>query len=185
MSYKRHQLWLRFMQNFFGSKWFSYPLLFRARIALYRKSFNMGDSSVIENNVWIYCTHGNQGCISMGQRVLLARNVQIDYTGEVEIEDDVWFSEGASVHSHQHTVTRDRLSRGAATLKTTKVVFRAGCWIGSRAIILPQVNEIGEGAIVAAGAVVTKNVPAFSIVAGNPAKIIRMIDDRHQDSSEV
>ncbi len=177
MSYKRRQLWLRFMQNFFGSKWFSFPLLFKARTMLYRGAFNIGESPIIENDVWIYCTHGHQGSISMGKRVLLARHVQIDYTGDIEIEDDVWFSEGASIHSHEHAVTKNRLSRGTGTLKTTKVVFKKGCWVGSRAIILPQVKEIGEGAIVAAGAVVTKSVPPFSIVAGNPAKIIKMIDD--------
>src|SRR5690606_36446525 len=100
MNYKSRQLWLRFMQNVLGSKWFSYPLLFRARVFFYRKAFEIGDNPIIENDVWIYCTHAHQGSISMGDRVLLARHVQIDYTGEVEIEDDVWFSEGASVHSH-------------------------------------------------------------------------------------
>lgn len=44
-------------------------------------------------------------------------------------------------------------------------------WIGYRAIILPGIN-IGEGAVVAAGAVVTKDIPAFAIVAGNPARVI-------------
>lgn len=117
----------------------------------------------------------------MGKRVLLARNVQIDYTGEVEIEDDVWFSEGASVHSHDHVITQDRLSRGAAGLETTKVIFRKGCWIGSRAIILPQTGEIGEGAVVAAGAIVTKSVPPFSIVAGNPARVVKKISSDQSD----
>lgn len=46
------------------------------------------------------------------------------------------------------------------------------CFIGARSIILPGI-EIGDGSIVAAGAVVVKNVPANSIVAGNPAKVIR------------
>ncbi|MEF7616504.1 CatB-related O-acetyltransferase [Aquincola sp. MAHUQ-54] len=47
-------------------------------------------------------------------------------------------------------------------------------WIGHGAIILPAVNKVGRGAVVAAGAVVTKNVPPYSIVAGNPARVIRM-----------
>lgn len=46
-------------------------------------------------------------------------------------------------------------------------------WIGHNAIILPSVNSIGRGSVVAAGSVVTKNVPPYSIVAGNPAKIIK------------
>lgn len=46
-------------------------------------------------------------------------------------------------------------------------------WIGANVIITPRCSRIGEGAVVAAGAVVTSDVPGFSIVAGNPARIIR------------
>ena len=48
-----------------------------------------------------------------------------------------------------------------------------GVWIGARAIILPGVT-IGEGAVVAAGAVVTKDVEPWAVVGGNPAKFIKM-----------
>lgn len=56
-----------------------------------------------------------------------------------------------------------------------KIIIERGAWIGAGAIILPGVN-IGEKAIVGAGSVVTRDVPAHSIVAGNPAKIIGRID---------
>jgi acetyltransferase-like isoleucine patch superfamily enzyme len=49
------------------------------------------------------------------------------------------------------------------------------CWIGGNAIILPGVI-IGQGSTVGAGSVVTKNVPDFTVVAGNPARIIRKIE---------
>lgn len=55
------------------------------------------------------------------------------------------------------------------------IVIEEDAWIGAGAIILPNIH-IGEGAIVGAGSVVTKDVPAHAIVAGNPAKLIRMID---------
>ena len=45
-------------------------------------------------------------------------------------------------------------------------------WVGQNAIILPSCNIVGDGAIIAAGAVVTKDVPPYAIVAGNPAKIL-------------
>lgn len=50
-------------------------------------------------------------------------------------------------------------------------------WIGARVTILKGVT-IGEGAIVGAGSVVTKDVPAWSVVAGNPAKIVKRIEER-------
>lgn len=56
------------------------------------------------------------------------------------------------------------------------VVIADDCWIGSRAIILPGIS-IGKGAVVAAGAVVTKDVPEYTIVGGNPAKVIKYRKD--------
>lgn len=64
---------------------------------------------------------------------------------------------------------RDMLSKGP-------VIIEDNVWIGDKATILSGV-KIGKGAIVAANAVVTKDVPAYSVVAGNPAKIIRKVND--------
>ncbi|MEN6433531.1 MAG: CatB-related O-acetyltransferase [Smithella sp.] len=59
------------------------------------------------------------------------------------------------------------------SITRTKLVIENDVWIGQNAIILPSVNKIENGAAIAAGAVVTKNVPPFAVVAGNPAKIIK------------
>lgn len=175
MTYNQTQLVHRFLQTLFGSKWFSFPYLFKLRTFVYKKLFTLGKRPILENDVWIYCTHSTRGSIDIGDNVLLAREVSIDYTGFVTIENDVWLSEGVALHSHSHSIGEGRLSRGKESLKQEKLVLKKGCWIGSRAIILPQVQEIGEGAIVAAGAVVTKKVAPYTIVAGNPAKKIRDI----------
>lgn len=52
-------------------------------------------------------------------------------------------------------------------------------WIGHNAVILPGVGTIGRGAVIAAGAVVTKPVPAYAIVAGNPGRVIRLRFESH------
>lgn len=60
-------------------------------------------------------------------------------------------------------------------LKIIRTKFTVGhdVWVGTNALILPKASKIGTGAIIGAGSVVTRNVPAFAIVAGNPAKILK------------
>jgi acetyltransferase-like isoleucine patch superfamily enzyme len=58
-------------------------------------------------------------------------------------------------------------------INRTKLMIGNDVWIGKNVTILPSVSKIENGAAIGAGSVVTKNVPAFAIVAGNPAKIIR------------
>ncbi|MBT0957778.1 maltose transacetylase [Alphaproteobacteria bacterium KMM 3653] len=55
-------------------------------------------------------------------------------------------------------------------------VIGARAWIGTRAMILPQCQNIGADAVIGAGAVVTRDVPAGAVVAGNPARIIGTTD---------
>lgn len=175
MSYLKEQRKRRWILTFYSSKWFSFPTTFRIRIRVYQKYFNIGDNPTIEHGVWIQRTHGLKGSIRIGDRVLLARNVAIDYSGEVVLEDDVWLSEGAQIHSHIHNLDSGRLKRVKGNIITTSIILRKGCWIGNHAIILPQAKEIGENSVVAAGAIVTKPVPPNVVVAGNPARIIKTI----------
>ena len=179
-TYAKEQKERRWVLTFYGSKWFSFPKTFKYRIKAYQKHFNIGNSPIIEHNVWIQRTHGLKGTIQIGDRVLLARNCSIDYSGSVVIEDDVWISDGAQIHSHIHELTKDRIKRKGGIIPT-KIILRKGCWIGNHAIILPQVGEIGENSIVAAGAVVSKSVPDNVVVAGNPAKIIKHLDFESHD----
>lgn len=58
-------------------------------------------------------------------------------------------------------------------IKRTKLTVENDVWIGRNVTILPSVSKIENGAVIGAGSVVTKNVPAFAVFAGNPAKIIR------------
>lgn len=163
MTNNKKQTLCRFLQTLFSSKWFSFPYVYKIRTKIYQKMFDLGESPILENDVWIYNMHGTRGSLKIGNKVLLARDVSIDYTGHVIIEDNVWLSEGACNHSHSHSIDTTRLGRGKDTIVKNNIILRNGCWIGSRAIILPQVEEIGEGAIIAAGSVVTKKVEPFNV----------------------
>ncbi|MEO8038338.1 MAG: CatB-related O-acetyltransferase [Betaproteobacteria bacterium] len=59
------------------------------------------------------------------------------------------------------------------TIQRSRCVVEDDVWVGHAALVLPSVTSIGRGAVIGAGAVVTKNVPRYAIVAGNPARIIR------------
>lgn len=59
------------------------------------------------------------------------------------------------------------------TISRTRCTIEDDVWLGHNSVILPGVNTVGRGAVVAAGAVVTKNVPRYAVVAGNPARIIK------------
>jgi acetyltransferase-like isoleucine patch superfamily enzyme len=94
----------------------------------------------------------------------------------VTIEDDVFI--GHNVAFINDTYPRSTANGALQTEKDWKVeptVVKKGASIGSGATILCNVT-IGENAIVGAGSVVTKNVPANMIVAGNPAKVLRSVD---------
>ena len=59
------------------------------------------------------------------------------------------------------------------TIDFSQVEFEDDVWVGHNAIITPSVRKIGRGSVIAAGAVVTKDVPRYAIVAGNPAVVIK------------
>ncbi len=95
--------------------------------------------------------------------------------GPLIIGDDVMMGPEVVILGGGHCTDRTdipmRLQGSISNPKTTKL--GNDIWIGTRAVILPGV-EVGDGAIIGAGAVVTKNIPPYSVVGGVPAKVIRM-----------
>jgi maltose O-acetyltransferase len=93
--------------------------------------------------------------------------------GQIAIGNDVMMGPDVVIITENHSFDRiDIPIRKQGYSNPEKVTINNDIWIGARVIILPGV-DIGSGAIIGAGAVVTKNVPAYAIVGGNPAKIIR------------
>jgi hypothetical protein len=111
-------------------------------------------------------SESDEGRLDIADRVQVNFGVHLDHTGGLTIGDDVLISEDAIIYTHSHGYEPRSPARSAP------LVIERRAWIGARAIVLPGVGRIGEAAIVGAGAVVTKEVPAGAIVAGNPARII-------------
>lgn len=146
-----------------------------ARNKAYTKRFNAGKNLFVEYNVNISRQHYLNGSISIGHNVLLAKNVFIDYSGNVVIKDNVQITNGVIIETHHHAYHSD-YKRSRNIISPSSLIIEEDAVIGSRAIILDSCNYIGKNARVGAGAVVTKDVPDNAVVVGVPAKIIKFQD---------
>ena len=114
---------------------------------------------------------------NFGRFTTLGKNVFINHScsfldlGGITIEDDVQIGPRVNLVTENHPL--DPADRQSIILKP--IVIKRNVWIGAAATILPGVT-IGENSVVAAGAVVSKDVPANTVVGGIPAKIIKSIN---------
>ena len=111
---------------------------------------------------------------NFGRSIQIGKNVFINHAcsfldiGGISIEDDVQIGPRVNLTSENHPLDpEDR-----KTLLLSPVVIKRNAWIGAGATILPGVT-VGENAVVAAGAVVSRDVPMNAVVAGIPAKIVK------------
>jgi len=104
--------------------------------------------------------------LTIGSRCSIGDRTQIHCCQEVRIGDYVLISWDANILENNFHTTTD------GGIVSAPVTIEDRVWIGCRALILSGVT-VGAGSVIAAGAVVTKDVPPGSLVAGNPAKVIR------------
>lgn len=115
--------------------------------------------------------------INYGKHTRIGKNVFINFDctfldlGGIIMEDNVQIAPKVSLLSESHPVSPENRQ----SLMVGQIYIKKNAWIGANTTILPGVT-IGENAIVAAGAVVSKDVPDNTIVGGIPAKIIKTID---------
>lgn len=100
--------------------------------------------------------------------------IRAQINGKVIIGNDVMMGPDVCIYARNHEYSRTDIPMDRQGFAIEKpVIIKDDVWIGARVIILPGVH-IGTGAIVGAGAVVTKDVPDYAIVGGNPARILKM-----------
>ena len=134
----------------------------------YRR-FCLGDYSVIES---FACINNAVGDVIIGDytRVGLHNTV----IGPVTIGSHVNLAQGITVTALNHNFSDTDKRIDEQGVSTNAVTIENDVWVGANAVILPGVT-IGNHCVVAAGAVVTKDVPPHSLVAGVPAKVIKQI----------
>lgn len=116
---------------------------------------------------------GNGKDIKAGIYVGLGKNF-IMHNRLLTIDDYLMMGEDVMFLGSGHGFDRLDVPMGQQESKEKTPLYIAGdVWIGARAVVLPGCKRIGHGAIIGAGSVVTKDVPDYAIVGGNPAKLIR------------
>lgn len=126
--------------------------------------------------------------ITIGRRTHIGGATLLDAADSISIGDDVLISFQALISDNDsHSLDFEARARDATEWRQGRkdwtgvpcapVTIRDRAWIGARAVILKGV-EVGEGGVVAAGSVVTRNVPPYTLVAGNPARVVRDLPRR-------
>ena len=133
------------------------------------RQFRLGRYSVIESGT---CINNAVGDVIIGDYTRVGLHNTI--IGPVNIGHHVNLAQGITVTALNHNFEDSEKRIDEQGVCTTPVVIEDDVWIGANAVILPGVR-VGTHSVVAAGAVVTKEVPPHSIVAGIPAKIIKKI----------
>ena len=109
--------------------------------------------------------------IHLGSHIAIGENTILRGQGGITIEDFVLIADNVTIVTSTHQI--DTLHMVYSYRQS--VTIKANVWIGAGAIILPGVT-IGENSVIAAGAVVTKNIPANSLAQGIPAKVTRSLE---------
>lgn len=130
-----------------------------------------------ETKAWIeppfYCCYGTN--ITLGEGTYINMNCNFIDDGKIRIGKAVMFGANVSIATVGHPIKPDMRKY----MYTDPVVIGDNCWIGASVTICPGVT-IGENAVVGAGSVVTKDIPANVVAAGNPCRVLRQIDERDE-----
>lgn len=125
-------------------------------------------------NVWIeppfYCCYGTN--ISIGDGCYINYNCNFVDDGKITIGEKVMLGPAVTIATAGHPINPSMREYMYAAL----VVIEDNCWIGAGSIICPGVT-IGKNSVIGAGSVVTKDIPANSVAAGNPCRVLRKINE--------
>ena len=136
-------------------------------------NFTLGEFSIIECT-GVFNDIGES--LKIGNNVGMNHHCFIGVRGRIVIGDNVIFGPGVKIFSENHNYNRLDVPIKNQGVTKKKTIIGNDIWIGADVIILPGVN-IGDGSVLAAGCIVTKDIPSFSVVAGIPAKIIKGRND--------
>lgn len=164
----RPRPWLRLINLFYHKKDAGSFISSNTRMDVFPyNKFNLGGNSIIENFSCINNALGNV-LIGSNSRIGLSNTI----IGPVRIGNNVNIAQNVVISGLNHGYKDIRIAPRLQPCTTKPIIIKDDCWIGANSVITSGV-KIGKHCVIAAGSIVTKSIPPYSIVAGNPARIIK------------
>lgn len=135
---------------------------------LIRRIVNMGEGGCIISP--FYCDYGYH--IHIGKNFFANTNLVILDGADVSIGDNVFIAPNVGIYTAGHPLDAER--RNAGLEYAYPIRIGNDVWIGGNVVILPGVS-IGDGAVIGAGSVVTRDIPAHTVAVGNPCRVMRSL----------
>lgn len=137
----------------------------------------IGENVMIGRNAWIQLEGADpEAKISVGDGTNIGRNATFTAKKEISIGKKCLFSYRVSVMDHDHLFTKSLSPMDSGLTEGKPVVIGDHCFIGAQSFILKGV-KLGRHCVVGANSVVTKSFPAYSVIAGSPARLIKTLKD--------
>ncbi len=172
----RPRWWIRYILNPFIHKVSRKAIIRRtARLDVFPyKRFEVGEYSIIEDFTLLANACGD---VIMGKKVLIGCGSKI--IGPITFGDNILLAQNVVLSGLNHDYedpTRPIVEQG---FNVKEIVVEDGVWIGAGALVTAGVH-IGRNSVVGAGSVVTRDVPPYSVVVGNPARVVKYFDFKTQ-----
>lgn len=135
--------------------------------------FRIGHGTVLLDMPLLYGSGNLRPRLEIGDHTTININCIFELNAPITIGEHAGIGHEVLILTSSHKMGDS--GRRAGSLITAPVVIKSGAWLGARSIVLPGVT-IGEGSVVGAGSLVTKDVPANTLAGGMPARVIRELD---------
>jgi acetyltransferase-like isoleucine patch superfamily enzyme len=149
-----------------------YPPIRKAFLKLFGAKIGRG-TIIHETSFFNLYRKGLPG-LEIGKKCFIGNETMLDLADKIILQDNVTLAERVMILTHMNVGYKDHPLQKHFKSFAKPVIIGEGCFIGAGVIILPGIN-IGEHSLIAAGSIVTKNIPPNSIAAGNPAQVKRTI----------
>jgi acetyltransferase-like isoleucine patch superfamily enzyme len=177
----RPRLWIQWFVNpFYHKKGNGACVRRRTRMDIVPwNKFELGDYSTIED---FSAINNGVGPVIIGNRTKIGLSNTI--IGPVTIGNDIRLAQNITLSGLNHNYTDVNLPIHEQGVSTAPIVIEDETWIGANVVVLAGVT-IGKHCIVAAGSVVTKNVPSYSVAVGNPARVLKKYNPETKNWEKV